>query len=97
MKRTYRFVKSIGRVSVGLDDGGQVSLPVFPGILKHLTVDELSALLAKPAVARKYTILALRKAPWQVLREFPRDWLEACLAEADLRAGRAQALRYLMS
>lgn len=97
MKRTYRFVKSIGRVSVGLDDGGQVSLPIFPGILKHLTVDELPALLVKPAVARKYTILALRKAPWQVLREFPRDWLEACLAEADLRAGRAQALRYLMS
>jgi hypothetical protein len=32
-----------------------------------------------------------------VLREFPRDWIEACLAEANLRAGRAHALRFLLS
>jgi hypothetical protein len=66
---------------------------VFPGILKHPTVDELRELLKRPAVARKYTILAL----WQVLREFPRDWLEACLSEANLRAGRENALRFLLS
>ena len=97
MKRTYRFVQSVGTVQCALGSGRKVTLPVFPGILKHPTVDELHELLARPVVARKYTILALRKAPWQVLREFPGDWLEACLAEANLRAGRAHALRFLLS
>ena len=96
MKRTYRFVESVGTVQCALDPGREVTLPVFPGILKHPTVDELRELLTKPAVARKYTIQALRKAPWQVLREFPRDWLEDCLADANLRAGRAKALRFLL-
>ncbi len=97
MKRSYRFVEKVGTVRCALSSSREVALPVFPGILKHPTVDELRELLAKPAVAKKYTIQALRKAPWQVLREFPRDWLEACLADADLRAGRANALRFLLS
>ncbi len=97
MKRSYRFVESAGTVQCALGPGREVTLPVFPGILKHPTVDELREILARPAVARKYTMLALRKAPWQVLREFPRNWLEACLAEANLRAGRADALRFLLS
>ncbi len=97
MKRSYRFVEKVGTVRCDLGSGREVALPVFPGILKHPTVDELRELLAKPVVARKYTILALRKTPWQVLREFPRDWLEACLAEARLPAGRVQALRFMLS
>ncbi len=97
MKRSYRFVESVGTVQCALGPGREVTLPVFPGILKHPTVDELRELLARPAVARKYTILALRMAPWQVLRELPRIWLEACLGEANLRAGRADALRFLLS
>lgn len=97
MKRSYRFVESVGTVEVALGTGRKVTLPVFPGILKHPTVDELRELLTRPSVARKYTILALRKAPWQVLREFPRDLLETCLAEAKLRSGRADALRFLLS
>ncbi len=97
MKRTYRFVQSTGNVSCTIAPGCDVTLPVFPGIFKHPTVDELREILVKPAVARKYTYLALRKAPWQVLREFPRDWLEACLSEASLRPGRERALRFLLS
>lgn len=97
MKRTYRFVESVGTVQYAMGPDRKVTLPVFPGILKHPSVDELRELLARPAVARKYTILALRKAPWQVLREFPRALLEACLAEANLPAGRADALRFLLS
>jgi hypothetical protein len=97
MKRSYRFVESAGTVQCALDDGREITLPVFPGILKHPTVDELRRLLLKPAVARKYTNLALCKAPWQVLREFPRDWLETCLAEANLQPGRTRALRFLLS
>ncbi len=97
MKRSYHFVESVGAVCCSLGPGHEVTLPVFPGILKHPTVGELRELLSRPAVARKYTILALRKAPWQVLREFPRDWLEACLPEANLRPGRAEALRFLLS
>jgi len=97
MKRSHRFVESVGTVECDLAPGHTVTLPVFPGILKHPSVDELRELLEEPAVARKYTILALRKAPWQVLREFPRALLEACLAEANLRPGRADALRFLLS
>ena len=97
MKRSYRFVESVGTVRCTLEGGREVTLPVFPGILKHPTVDELRELLARPAVARKYTIVALRKASWPVLREFPRAWLETCLVEADLRPGRAEAIRFLLS
>ncbi len=97
MRRTYRFVGSVGTVVCVVGPGREVELPVFPGILKHPMVDELRDLLVRPSVARKYTILALRRAPWQVLREFPRDWLEACLPEANLRAGRERALRFLLS
>lgn len=97
MKRTHRFVESVGSVRCTTESGKDVNLPAFPGILKHPTVDELLDLLEKPAVARKYTVLALRKAPWQVLREFPPEWLEACLPEADLREGRVRALRFLLS
>jgi hypothetical protein len=97
MKRTHRFVKSVGTVDCVLEPGRQITLPVFPGIFKHPTVDELRELLAKPEAARKYTILALRKAPWPVLREFPHSWLEECLENAELRDGRAQALRFLLT
>ena len=97
MKRSYRFVESVGTARCILESGRELALPVFPGILKHPTVDELRELLTRPTVARKYTLLALRKTPWQVLREFPRDWLEACLAEASLPAGRLRALRFLLS
>ena len=68
MRRTYRFVGSVGTVVCVVGPGREVELPVFPGILKHPMVDELRDLLARPSVARKYTILALRRAPWQVLR-----------------------------
>lgn len=97
MKRTFRFVESVGSVRCTTESGEEVTLPAFPGILKHPTVDELLQLLQKPAVARKYTVLALRKAPWQVLREFPSEWLETCLPDADLREGRVRALRFLLS
>ena len=97
MKRTYRFVEPAGTVEHVLACGRTVVLPVFPGILKHPTLEELRRLLEKPAVARKYTTLALRKAPWQVLREFPRAAIEAYLDEAEVRPGRAEALRFLLS
>jgi hypothetical protein len=53
MKRSYRFVESVGTVQCALGPGREVTLPVFPGILKHPTVDELRELPARPAVARK--------------------------------------------
>lgn len=97
MKRSVRFAESVGSARCTLPDGRTLTLPIVPGILKHPTLDELASLLTKSAVAKKYTVLALRKAPWQVLREFPRDWLMDCLPEADLSAGRSRALRFLMS
>ena len=97
MKRTYRFVEPVGCVEHVLDCGRMVAQPVFPGILEHPTAEELSRLLERPAVARKYTILALRKAPWQVLRELPRAAITAHLDEVEGRPGRAEALRCLLS
>lgn len=97
MKRSYRFVSNEGAVRCDLGYDQEITLPVFPGILKHPTVDELRQLLTKPAVARKYTILALRKAPWPVLGQFPRAWLESLLPDANLRPERERALRFLLS
>ncbi len=97
MKRSYSFVKPTGMVECTVEDGAIVELPVLPGILKHLTTDQLAALLADPVVARKYTCEALRKAPWSALRLFPRIWLLACLQHAKVRPGRLQALDLLLS
>ena len=72
-------------------------VPVVPGILKHPTVGQLNRLLKDSDVVRKYTREALRRAPWPVLRQFPREWLEACLPEAGLRPGRASALKYMLA
>jgi len=97
MKRSYVFVEPMGTVECTVDGGAIVELPVFPGILKHPTTDQLAMLLANPVVARKYTCEALRKAPWPVLRRFPRAWLLACLPHAHMRPSRRQALDLLLS
>jgi hypothetical protein len=97
MKRTYRYVGSFGEVRCTLPSGLEITLPVVPGLLKHPSVDELFDLLRDPDVARKYTALALVKAPWAVLRLFPREWLESCMAETELPAARARALTFMLS
>jgi len=45
----------------------------------------------------KYSVTALQKAAWPVLRQFPRDWLLLCLPFAHLRPSKERALRYLLS
>ncbi len=80
-----------------LPDGQTVRIPVYPGILKHLMPAELRRLLKDADVARKYTVEALRIAPWPVLREFPGDWLRLCLPDARLSPRRAHALAFLLS
>ena len=97
MKRSSQFALSTGNVTCPVPGGGSVLLPVIPGILKHPMPSQLFTLLADVRVARKYTRLALEKASWPVLRQFPPAWLEACLESADLRPGRKQALLYLLS
>jgi hypothetical protein len=96
MTRTYKFAKPIGFTECRLADGSAVRIPVIPGILKHPRPGELEGLLQDQDVAYKYTRLALEKAAWQVLKEFPLPWLVACLAGARLREGRRRALRFLM-
>ena len=96
MTRTYRFTQSIGSTECILSDGTAIRLPVFPGILKHPRPSELFALIQGEDAARKYTCVALEKAAWQVLKEFPRGWLIKCLEEVRLREGRRQALSYLL-
>ncbi len=97
MKRTYVFVKSTGMVKCVLPSGQEIEVPAVPGLLKHPTTGMLRGMLKDPDVVRKYTIEALRKAPWPVLRQFPREWLEECMKEADLEVGRRKALAFLLA
>jgi len=96
MKRTHNFAKPIGMAECELRDGNTFRIPIVPGILKHPTVLELESLLSRPAVARKYTIEALRFAPWQVLKHFPPRWLMECIAQAGLRPSREKAILFLL-
>ena len=92
-----RYVERASTVHVRLPDGTVLLIPVITGILKHLTQDRLMTLLQRPEVLLKYTREALRVTGWSVLRLFPRDWLLDNLPEADVRPGRAAAIRFLLS
>ncbi len=95
MKRTYRFIEPSGVVTCEVD-GAPVDVPVFGGILKHPTVEQLRGLLTDPVVTRRYTYEALRKAPWHALRRFPRALLLACLPLANVPDRRRRALELLL-
>ena len=97
MKRSLRYVDHASTVDVTLPDGAHLQVPLIPGILKHLTQERLPTLLQSPHVLRKYTCEALRIAAWPVLRLFPRDWLLDNLPNAQVRPGRAAAIRFLLS
>ena len=97
MKRTFRYVQPSGTVVCRMPDVGDLNLPVVQGIFKHLAPDALSELLKDPQIARKYTLEALRVAPWPVLGLFPREWLKTCLRDADLPEGRTRALEFMLS
>jgi hypothetical protein len=97
MKRTFQFVQSDRTVSCEAAPGCCVEIPVIQGILKHPAPDTLPMLLQKPAVARKYTLEALRKCSWPVLKQFPAEWLRQCLPHARVRPARKAALEYLLS
>lgn len=97
MKMSYSFTTSLGQAECCLPDGQKLVLPVIAGILKHPSAEMLPVLLSRPESARKYSVTALQKAAWPVLRQFPRDWLLHCLPFAHLRPSRERALRYLLS
>lgn len=96
MKTTYRFVEHHEVVTCQCGSGESVRIPVIPGILKHPRPDQLRSLLVKPGVAEKYTVQALRKAAWPVLRQFPRAWLRQCLDRAELEPARHEAITFLL-
>lgn len=96
MKRTCRFARSRGNVSCTFPSGRRVTLPVIPGILKHPLPEMLPDLLQRPNVAWKYTLEAIRRAAWPVLRQFPRDVLRSCIEAAAVRPGRRAALLFLL-
>jgi hypothetical protein len=75
---------------------GNIGIPLFPGILKHLSVKDLPNVVKSEAAVRKYTEEALKTAPWPVLREFPHCWLHVCLEELQLPEGRRRALEFLL-
>ena len=95
MKRTYRFIEPSGVVTCVID-GAPIVVPVFGGILKHPTIEQLRELLTEPVVALRYTCEALRKAPWHALRLFPRAFLIASLPQAGVSEGRRRALELLL-
>lgn len=96
MKLDRQFAEPRGKAAFRLPDGTAVEIPVVQGILKHLDVDELARLLEDPDVALKYTLEALRIAPWPVLRHFPRSWLLECLPKACLPDPRARAVEFML-
>ncbi len=97
MKKNFAYVTETDFALCRLDSGVVVRLPVVPGILKHPSVDLLRHLLQNPSVARKYTKEALRVAPWQVLREFPYDWLKLQIEAANIRPLRKKAILFMIS
>lgn len=96
MKRTHRYARPAGFANVVIEDGQTVELPMFLGLIRHPTLEELAELLARPPIARRYTRQALRVAAWPVLRTFPRAWLVACLEGLDLPPARCRALRFML-
>ena len=96
MKRSYAFVTPRGVVACEVD-GKRIELPVFAGVLKHPTEEQLRTLLVDPDTAHKYTREALRRLPWSALRRFPRDWLLACLPGAALPEPRRRALEFMLA
>ncbi len=96
MKRSYRFIEPIGAVHVMVSPGREIEVPIFAGILKHPGAEQLAELLRDPAVLSKYTREALRKAPWNALARFPREWLLECMRDAPLSKERRVALDFLL-
>ena len=96
MKRTLTFARSFGVVRFEAFPGQVLDIPLFSGIFKHAPPRELAGLLSSAAAIRKYTCEAMRTAAWPILREFPREWLRACIPLADLRPGRRRALEFLL-
>lgn len=91
------FAKSAGSVKFTLPAGNEIEIPIVHGILKHPTGESLRELLRSPGALRKYTFEALRKAPWPILRQFPRSWLKARMKEAHITRDRRRALDFLLS
>ncbi len=96
MKMGSQFARPRGTAVFRGSDGNPIELPVVQGILKHLDEHELARLLQDRDVALKYTLEALRIAPWPVLRHFPRSWLLECLPRAGLPEGRARAVEFML-
>lgn len=92
-----RYVTPTKSAAYALPDGRTITVPLVPGILKHPAESDLPEILARPNALRKYTVEALRRAPWQVLSKFPREWLLECLDEASLRPGRRAALLFMLT
>ncbi len=96
MRGNYRFVAAAGTVTCSID-GHSIELPMFMGVLKHPSVEQLRDLLLDPLIAGKYTREAIRKLPWNALRQFPRSWLVACLPGATLPEGRRRAVEFMLA
>ena len=96
MKRTYVFATKVGATKHALRDGSIIEIPIFPGILKHPSEDQLFRLLKNPEVLSKYTVEALRKAAWPILNQFPPSWLKEHMQKAQIRPGSLEALRFLL-
>ena len=96
MKRTCHFAEPTGTIRCRLPSGAEITVPLMQGILKHPTQQAMPALLRNPAVVRKYTLEAIRTAPWSLLRAFPKAWLRQCIPEAQIRPGRRRALSFML-
>lgn len=94
---SHAFARVTATIVCRTERGDRIRVPVCHGLLKHPSPDQLSTLLRDPVVLRKYTQLALQRAPWTVLRRFPAEWLLECLGAANVRPGRRAALEFLLA
>lgn len=96
MKRPVHFARPEGYVPCPAGEGRKIRLPLFTGLLKHPAPGQLRRLLRQQDVAAKYTRVALREAPWPVLKEFPRSWLRHHLPATDMSPSRRRAIEWLL-
>jgi hypothetical protein len=96
MKRAVQFARPEGFVLFPCGPGRSVRLPLFTGLLKHPAPGQLKRLLKRPEVSTKYTQAALQKAPWPILKWFPRSWLRRVLPTTEMDASRRRAIEFLL-
>lgn len=72
-------------------------IPIVSGFLKTFAITQLVNVLDNQVYFKKYLLEIVSRAPWQIMRLFPKDLIFHFLNEANIRESRKKAIRYLFS